>query len=90
MSDLSEYLSQEQQITDLKKKLASVSRDRRKWKNKYFELSDEIKPISRTQRAILLIKSGEDLTAKQIGKACHISPDYVASLRSEVKKGLHD
>ena len=100
MNDLSEYLDQKQRIKELEDLLeeydnrhAKVLKSAISWKSKYHKLNAEFKnktkPLTRSQKAIILLKSEEELTHKKIAKMCFMGKSHVSKLSSQINKGLH-
>ena len=96
IDDLKLYHDKNNQIQALEKQVAELTEKLRKatnlsvrWKCKYWKIIPKTeKPLTKTEKAIYLIKSNSGLTLNIISKRTKLSRKYVNKLSSEVKRGL--
>jgi len=93
MNTIAEHFSQADKISSLEKRLHRAIEKSVYWSGKYNKLNESIgvkKPLSKTQKAVLLIKSINDnkMLLKQIAATCNLATGTVERLSSQVKRGL--
>ncbi len=91
MDTIAEFYSQKEQIVELTEKLKLSEFKVRKWRSKYHKLNEKHgvpRPLSRTQKALILIrdKSKNGMLLKDIAAKYFLSLSQVESLSCRVNK----
>ena len=98
--DLTTYFSLQDRIVELEKqlieeaeKVTKLTKKQYKLQYKYNKLYEKYngeKPITRSQKAVILIKAKGDLSLREIADKCFITYSSVLRLSMRVSRGIYD
>ena len=97
MDSISEFISQQDKIKELEKRLSESELEKERWRARYLDLASKHSkkhkaknksPKTRTEKAVDLIKSKSADCLAGIADECSLSAGYVRHLSSKVNRGL--